>query len=90
MNSKLRNRLDMKLNTLDFNKTVNEDTLMYYEVDLPYRKGFIQVDYFNSDNTYSVLWKLESNRYINNGDRKDYLQNIIQVEKKVDEILLQL
>lgn len=55
-----------------FEIDIDEPSLITFKPRLSSQDGYIQVDRF-SDGTYSLMWKLETNRYVNFGDRIDYL-----------------
>ena len=68
-------------NLKDFNIKINEKTMLSYEINEKYKKGYIQIDSFE-DSTYSIIYNLESNKFIGN-DRIDYLKDIRNVKNEV-------
>ena len=66
----------------DFIVTINEPTLLYFKHEYN-NNMFIQIDYFNSDNTYSLI-------YNTNGiysQRIDYIKDIRIVKKYIIDCL---
>ncbi len=56
--------------------TINEDTLIQYAIDYGKNKGsFIQVDYFYSDKTFSVIHVCYENEKQYFDNRIDYINN---------------
>lgn len=68
-------------NLKDFNIKINKKTMLRYEINEKYKKGYIQIDSFK-DSTYSIIYDLESNKFIGN-NRIDYLKDIRNIKNEI-------